>query len=178
MRKTIVALAIVSILFSLSLKGEAVDLKGRVGLGYSALSPLSGWSIRYWLTENLAVNGIIDFHFETDNNEFLLGGRALYKVRDEKNLNLYLGGEIGADFRENRDDNFSIGPFAGAELFLNGLPNLGVGGEIGAYYQSAAKSFATAFGRLVMHYYFGAPREAEKPKEKQVKPAKKPAEKK
>ncbi|MCJ7646625.1 hypothetical protein MUO65_06975, partial [bacterium] len=63
------------------------------------------------------------------------------------------------------DDNFSIGPFAGAEYFFAGLPNLGFGAEIGAYYESADSTFATLFGGLSIHYYFGAPEEAEKPKE-------------
>jgi len=179
MKKLVIGLVAVGILLSFPFKGESANLKGKLGVGYSALSPLSGWSIRYWLTGNLAVNGIFGFHFETDNNEFLLGGRAIYKVKDETNLNLYLGGEIGADLRENVDDNFSVGPFAGVEFFLSGLPNLGLGAEIGAYYQSAEKAFATAFGRLVAHYYFGGreevekPREVEKPKKEPVKPPKK-----
>lgn len=173
MKKVVAGLVMVSILLSLPLKGEAVNLKRRVGVGYSALSPLSGWSIRYWLTGDLAVNGIIDFHFETDRNEFLLGGRIIYKAKDERNLNLYLGGEVGVDLRQNRDDNFSLGPFVGLEYFMMRLPNLGLGAEIGAYYQSADSAFATAFSRVVMHYYFGAPKEVEKPKKEKEKPAKK-----
>jgi len=173
MKKVVTGLVVAGILLSFPFKGESADLKGRLGVGYSALSPLSGWSIRYWLSENLAVNGIFGFHFETDSSEFLLGGRVIYKVKDETNLNLYLGGEIGADLRENADDNFSIGPFAGVEFFLSGLPNLGFGAEIGAYYQSAEDAFATAFGRLVAHYYFGGPKEVEKPKKEPVKPPKK-----
>ena len=176
MKKIVAGLVTVSILLSLPLIAEAVDLNGRVGIGYSAFSPLSGWSMRYWLSEALAVNGVIGFHFETDRNEFLLGGRIIYKAKDEKNLNLYLGGEIGVDLRQNRDDNFSIGPFAGAEYFFAGLPNLGFGAEIGAYYESADSTFATLFGGLSIHYYFGAreevekPKEIEKPKEKKEKP--------
>ena len=173
MKKIVSGLVMVTILLSFPVKGEAVNLTRRLGVGYSALSPLSGWSIRYWLSEDLAANGILGFHFETDRNTFLLGGRIIYKAKDEKNLNLYLGGEIGIDFRENRDDNFSIGPFAGVEYFMMQLPNLGLGAEIGAYYQSAASAFATAYGRLVAHYYFGGPKEAEKPEEKKGKPAKK-----
>jgi len=173
MKKIVVGLVMASILLSLPVKGEAVDLKGRIGVGYSALSPLSGWSIRYWLTEDFAANVITGFHFETDRNEFLLGGRVIYKAKDEKNLNLYLGGEVGVNLRENRDDNFCIGPFVGVEYFMMGLPNLSLGGEIGAYYQSADSAFATAFGRLIMHYYFGAPKEVEAPKKEKVTPTKK-----
>jgi len=174
MRKVVVGLVTVSVLLSLPLRGEAVDLKGRLGVGYSALSPLSGWSVRYWLTEDFAVNLVTGFHFETDASEFLLGGRVIYKVKDENSMNLYLGGEIGANLRQNADDNFSVGPFAGAEFFIAGLPNLGLGGEIGAYYQSADSAFATAFGRLIMHYYFGGgPKRVETPKKEKVTPAKK-----
>ncbi len=169
MKKILVGLVAVSILVSFPLKGEAVNLENRLGLGYSAFSPLSGWSIRYWLSEALAVNGVIGFHFVTDSSEFLLGGRIIYKVKDEKNLNLYLGGEIGVDLRQNFDDNFSVGPFAGAEYFFAGLPNLGFGAEIGAYYESADSTFATLFGGLSIHYYFGAPQEVERPKEKTEK---------
>ena len=174
MKKLVVGLVMVSILFSLPLEGQAVNLEKRLGVGYSALSPLSGWSVRYWLSEALAVNGVIDFHFESDNNQFLFGGRIIYKVKDEKNLNLYLGGEIGGDLRENADDNFCIGPFIGAEYFFAGLPNLGFGAEIGAYYQSAVSAFATAYSQFAIHYYFGGAKEAEKPEKKPEKLEKKP----
>ncbi|MFB0525934.1 MAG: hypothetical protein ACETVO_00510, partial [bacterium] len=116
---------------------------------------------------------------ETDNNQFLLGGRVIYKVQDENSLNLYLGAEIGGDLRQNAKDNFSIGPFAGVEYFMMQLPNLGLGAEIGLYYESADSAFATAFGQIAVHYYFGAPEEVEKPVKKEEKPAKKkPAKKK
>ena len=177
MKKVVIGLVMVSILLSLPLKGEAVNLKKRVGVGYSAFAPLSGWSFRYWLTEKFAVNPVINFHVETDNNQFLLGGRVIYKADDEKNLNLYLGGDIGVDLRQNAKDNFSIGPFAGVEYFMTGLPNLGLGAEIGLYYQSAASALATAFGQISVHYYFGAPKKAEKPK-KRVKKKGTPAKKK
>lgn len=176
MKKLVIGLVTVSILFCLPLKGEAVNLKKRLGVGFSYFSPLSGWSIRYWLTERFAVNPVIAFHLEKDSNEFLLGGRAIYKAKDEKSLNLYLGGEIGVELRQNRDDNFCIGPFAGVEYFFAGLPNLGLGTEIGLYYQSGNSAFATTYGRIVAHYYFGAPKGAKKPARKPTK--KKPAKKK
>ncbi|NIM04019.1 hypothetical protein GTN66_07760 [bacterium] len=170
MKRLVIGLVITSIIFCLPLKGEAVSLKKRLGVGFSALSPLDGWSFRYWLTEKFAVNPVMGFHLETDNNTFLLGGRAIYKTKDEKSLNVYLGGEIGVDLRQNAEDNFCIGPFAGVEYFMMQLPNLGLGAEIGLYYQSAAEAFATAYGRLVVHYYFGS---SEKVKEPARKPAKK-----
>ncbi len=166
MKKLVAGLVMVSILFCLPLKGEAVSLKKRLGVGFSALSPLDGWSFRYWLTDKFAVNPVIGFHLETDSNQFLLGGRILYKVEDEKSMNLYLGGEIGGDLRQNADDNFSIGPFAGVEYFMMQLPNLGLGAEIGLYYQSAASAFATTYGRVVVHYYFGGSKEVKKPAKK------------
>ena len=169
MKKLVIGLVMVSILFCLPLKGEAVSLKKRLGVGFSALSPLDGWSLRYWLTEKLAVNPVIGFHLETDNNEFLLGGRILYKAKDEKSMNLYLGGEIGAELRQNADDNFCIGPFAGVEYFMMQLPNLGLGAEIGLYYQSGFSAFATAYSRLAVHYYFGGSKEAKKPVKKPAK---------
>lgn len=169
MKKLVAGLVMVSILFCLPLKGEAVSLKKRLGVGFSALSPLDGWSFRYWLTEKFAVNPVIGFHLETDNNQFLLGGRVLYKVEDEKSMNLYLGGEIGGDLRQNAKDNFSIGPFAGVEYFMMQLPNLGLGAEIGLYYQSAASAFATTYGRVVVHYYFGGSKKVKKPVRKPAK---------
>lgn len=169
MKKLVVGLVMVSILFCLPLKGEAVSLKKRLGVGFSALSPLDGWSFRYWLTEKFAVNPVINFHLETANSEFLLGGRIIYKAKDEKSMNLYLGGEIGVDLRQNRDDNFSIGPFAGVEYFMMQIPNLGLGAEIGLYYQSGNSAFATTYGRVVAHYYFGSSKKAKKPARKPAK---------
>lgn len=173
MKKLVIGLVTVSILFCLPLKGEAVNLKKRLGVGFSALSPLEGWSFRYWLTEKFAVNPVIDFQFQTDNSQFLLGGRVIYKVKDEKSMNLYLGGEIGGELKQDLKDNFCIGPFAGVEYFFAGLPNLGLGAEIGLYYQSDDSAFATAFSQVGfgVHYYFGAPKEVKKPAKK--KPAKK-----
>jgi len=174
MKKLVIGLVTVSILFCLSLKGEAAIMNKRLGVGFSAVSPLDGWSVRYWLTEKFAVNPVIGFHLETDNNQFLLGGRVLYKAKDDQNMNLYLGGEIGADLIQNADDNFSIGPFAGAEYFMMQLPNLGLGAEIGVYYQSAASAFATAYGGIVVHYYFGgSKKEVQKPAAKPAKKTKK-----
>ena len=169
MKKLVVGLVMVSILFCLPLKGEAVSLKKRLGVGFSALSPLDGWSFRYWLTEKFAVNPVINFHLETANSEFLLGGRAIYKAKDEKSMNLYLGGEIGVELRQNADDNFCIGPFAGVEYFMMQIPNLGLGTEIGLYYQSAASAFATTYGRVVVHYYFGGSKKVKKPVKKPAK---------
>lgn len=172
MKKLVVGLVTVSILFCLPLKGEAVSLKKRLGVGFSALSPLDGWSFRYWLTEKFAVNPVMRFHLETNSNKFLLGGRGIYKAKDEKNMNLYLGAEIGVDLRQNADDNFCIGPFAGVEYFFAGLPNLGLGAEIGLYYQSAASAFATTFSQVAgvaVHYYFGAPKKVKKPVKKPAK---------
>ncbi|MFB0527132.1 MAG: hypothetical protein ACETVO_06665, partial [bacterium] len=80
MKKLVIGLVTLSILFCLPLKGEAVNLEKRLGVGFSWLSPLSGWSFRYWLTEKFAVNPVMGFHLETDNNQFLLGGRVIYKV--------------------------------------------------------------------------------------------------
>ena len=176
MKKLVIGLVTVSILFCLPLKGEAVNLEKRLGVGFSALSPLDGWSVRYWLTEDVAVNGLFGFHLETDKNEFLLGGRILYKAKDEKSLNLYLGGEIGGELKQNLKDNFCIGPFAGVEYFMMQLPNLGLGAEIGLYYQSGNSAFATTYGRIVAHYYFGTPKGAKKPARKPAK--KKPSKKK
>lgn len=178
MKKLVVGLVMVSILFCLPLKGEAVSLKKRLGVGFSALSPLDGWSFRYWLTEKLAVNPVINFHLETASSEFLLGGRILCKAKDEKSMNLYLGAEIGVDLRQNAEDNFSVGPFAGVEYFMMQLPNLGLGAEIGLYYQSAASAFATTYGRVVVHYYFGGSKKVKKPVKRKAKPVKKPAKKK
>jgi len=180
MKKLVIGLVTVSILFCLPLKGEAVSLKKRLGVGFSALSPLDGWSFRYWLTEKFAVNPVLGFSFQTDNNQFLVGGRGIYKAKDEKNMNLYLGAEIGVDLRQNADDNFSVGPFAGVEYFFAGLPNLGLGAEIGLYYQSAASAFATTFSQVAgvaVHYYFGGKKKVAKPKKKAT-PVKKPAKKK
>jgi hypothetical protein len=170
MKKIVAGLVTASILLSLSPNSKAVNLEGKIGVGYSDCSPLPGWSLRYWLCEALAVNGIIGFHLETDKNTFLLGGRIIYKVKDWNNLNLYLGGEIGGSWLQDPDNNFSVGPFVGAEYFFAGLPNLGFEAEFGPYYESAHSAYCTLSGGLAVHYYWGGAKE--KKEKKEEKPAK------
>ena len=115
----------------------ARDLGNRLGVGFRAgtgAPPVL--SVRYGLpTGNPAINvqleamGGLDLgDLATDN--VLVGGRLLYAVVVEDNMNLYaIGG--GSLLSQDGSNGLRLEPALGAEYFPFGVENLGVNGEVG-----------------------------------------------
>ena len=144
----------------------AKDLNGRVGLGFnSQLSPngINSASLKIWTTSDICLQPILGFQFSDDVNEIDVGGKLLYKIKDEKNTNVYTGGGIGVAIVDpdpgDSETAFSIGGILGVEYFFSGLPNLGFSSEIefvvSDYLENTIVGIeADTFLTAGIHYYF------------------------
>ncbi len=144
----------------------AKDLNGRVGLGFnSQLSPngINSASLKIWTTPDICLQPILGFEFTDDVNEIDIGGKLLYKLKDEKNMNVYTGGGIGVAIVDpdvgDSETAFSIGALLGVEYFFSGLPNLGFSSEIeflvSDYLENTTVGLdADTFLTAGIHYYF------------------------
>jgi hypothetical protein len=153
----------------------AKNLAERVGAGFDSqiglTQRLDAASARYWIDRDMGVQG--DFAFMnlapkngSSQTAFGIGGKFLYNVIEETNMNLYAGGGIyvfnqpvptntGTDIKTG----FSLGALSGIEFFFQGLPNLGFNVEldVGLKYLDG---YGTTFGisadsiNAGVHYYF------------------------
>ncbi len=149
----------------------AKDLSQRIGAGFNSQIGLSNRldaaSVRYWFNRDMGVQGdVAFFNFSPDHGSsqtsFGIGGKFLYNVIKETNMNLYAGGGIYA-FTEpglvDTEGGFSVSGLSGIEFFFQGLPNLGFNLELdlGLKYLN---QYGTAFGLQAdsinagFHYYF------------------------
>src|SRR5262249_26458356 len=129
----------------------AKDLNGRFGVGFSQQfggdGGMSAVSLRYGLptgkpTTNIGLEADVGANV-TSVTDFFVGGRLLWGVVAEDNMNLYLGAGVGYLQRHvgvDQDDGtvdqeaaggLRIQPSLGAEFFLFGLENLGFTTELG-----------------------------------------------
>lgn len=151
----------------LPLPALAKDLNGRFGVGFSqqfsggsAPAPLSALSLRYGFpTGKPIVNVGIEANVGvdiTDVTAFFVGGRLVYGVVAEDNMNLFLG--AGAGYASDGTDGFlRVQPALGAEFFFFGLENLGFTTEVALNVDLGASSRFTTVGgapAVGMHYYF------------------------
>ncbi len=149
----------------------AKDLSQRVGVGFNSQMGLSNHldaaSARYWINKDMGFQGdvaFLDFSPHQGNNQtsFGLGGKFLYNVIEETNMNLYVGGGLYVFTQPapaDTETGFSLGGLGGIEFFFQGLPNLGFNLELdlGVKYLN---QYGTAFGieadsiNAGFHYYF------------------------
>ncbi len=166
-------LFLVTPLLCLSHDAAAKDLRGRIGAGFNQqFGHVSALSVRYAIpTKSHAINVHIEANFgldtaseptpDPDNNDFVSnrsvfsGGRVLYGVVAEDNMNLFVGGGVG--MLTNSDSNtIRLQPSMGADFFLFGLDNLGFTVEWGLNIDTGGSpgvETAAAVGAGV-HYWF------------------------
>ncbi len=138
-----------------------------VGIGFNSQFSnvgLNGISLRYWLSDALGIEGVLGFSFGDNVRYFDLGGKILGVLRSEQNLTLYGFGLLGMENREikiagttDSDTNIFIGGGLGAEFFLQGIPNLGFGTELGLIYNGWTEDFGTFASWMPsvgVRYYF------------------------
>ena len=140
---------------------EAKDLGNRFGVGFNnQLGPIPALSARYGLpTSNPAFNIQIeaDLGLVTtgERSELLVGGRALYAVVVEDNMNLYAaaGGALSAV-----DDVTTIRIQPGLEIqaFPFGLENLALNAGFGLNLDLGSAGGVATAGALLTgaHYWF------------------------
>ena len=118
---------------------EAKDLTKRVGLGYNAQTEfklgdleieMAAPSVKYALSPKMGLQGIFGFNKLSNGQDFsrlILGGKFLYNIIQEDNMNFYAGGGLVIINDSNADSETGTVVFgcAGEEFFFSGLPNLG-----------------------------------------------------
>ncbi len=116
----------------------------------STLLDMSALSAKYYVSPQIALGLLLGFGFgsvdpEGGDNEVSysnlgLGGKLYYNFRQEKQLNLYVGGGfmfVRTGFESQADDSdgslwaLKIPLFLGTEFFFYGLPNLGISFDAG-----------------------------------------------
>jgi len=144
----------------------AKDLKGTLGVGFNSqfgsqdLDSLSG---KYWINNELAVQGLLGFNYSDDTDVLNMGGRVYFKIKDEENL--HVDAIAGLGFTRIDPDQGStdtatwINAGVGIEYFFSGLPNLGFSTEVGFTIldDDDGTSFGTTADSFVgagIHYYF------------------------
>ena len=141
---------------------DAKDLRSRLAIGANAhLGSVPALSVRYGLpTGNPAVNvqleALAGFWTVTDSPaNATAGGRLLYGVVAEDNMNLFLGAGAGVNVVAG-DAAFRLQPVMGADFFLFGLENLGFTAEWGINVDLGSSTAAGTSASLGggVHYWF------------------------
>jgi hypothetical protein len=143
---------------------HAKDLRTRVGVGFDQqFGQLSAFSIRYGLpNENPAINIQLegDFGFsqykDLGDERIFGGGKLLYGVVVEDNLNLYLGAG-GGFMGDGAASVVRIQPLSSVDFFLFGLENLGITTGIGLNIDVGDGGSGVAFtgaANAGVHYWF------------------------
>jgi len=146
----------------------AKDLKGTLGVGFNSqfgsededLDSISG---KYWINNELAVQGLLGFKYSEEYDKLNMGGRVYFKIKDEENLHVDVIAGLGFTRFDpdqgNTDTATWINAGIGIEYFFSGLPNLGFSTEVGLTFMDHddGTTFGTTADSFVgagIHYYF------------------------
>jgi hypothetical protein len=149
-------------LLSVPRSASAKDLRSRFALGANAhLGSVPALSARYGLpTGNPAMNvqleALVGFAAVSGtNSDAIAGGRLLYGVVAEDNMNLFLGAGAGVNV-VGGTAALRVQPIMGADFFLFGLENLGFTAEWGVNIDLGDPSAVATSGALGggVHYWF------------------------
>ena len=128
MPKTLASLALMAGLLATP-SAQAKDLGSRVGVGFdTSLASIPTLSVRYGVpTGNRVVNLQIEADIGADlakgSSAMVLGGRALYAIAVEDNVNFYAVG--GLAMTTGDTGSTSLQPGFAMDMFLFGLENIG-----------------------------------------------------
>jgi hypothetical protein len=94
----------------------------------------TGVSMKYWISEKSAVDGVVGWSFIDDTN-FHVHADYLYHLFDlipvdEGRLPLYFGGGVRYKLRDNKDDLFGFRGVVGVSYMFEDLP-IDIFGEAG-----------------------------------------------
>jgi hypothetical protein len=144
-------------------EAEAKDLRQRVGVGYANQLPhIDALSVKLGVPTsdpavNVQVQGLFGVSLLDDTDDALFaGGRVLYGIVAEDNLNLYAIAGAGY-FQNGARSGFRLQPAIGSEFFLFGLENLGFSLEWGLTVDFAGGRDLYTVGSgagLGVHYWF------------------------
>ena len=142
---------------------DAKDLRKRIGVGLdNQFGHVSSVSVKAGVPTpdpaiNVQVQGTMGFAvLDGAADDWWVGGRVLYGVVAEDNMNLYAA--AGAGWRvAGQDKSLRLYPAVGSEFFLFGLENLGLSAEIGVGIDLGTGSDIYSVGSAAgmgVHYYF------------------------
>ncbi len=144
MRKVIIVLAAVMFLFlwlnaavaapaekkSAAAVPVSNDMTGKLGIGTGG----RGVGLRYWLNDNIAIDGNFGFSFGDDRNIFGIGGKGVLVIKKTQYLRFLALAGIQVDINNYEANNFkddvtdiNIGGGLGVEYFFQELPSLSFG---------------------------------------------------
>lgn len=141
---------------------HAKDLRGRVGAGFNtSFGQVQALSVRYGLPTadpaiNIQVEGDFGFaSYENVTDGVFGGGRLLYGVVAEDNMNLYVGAGAGY-VGYGTGSVVRIQPVASVDFFLFGLENLGFNASWGLNLDVGDQSGLATTANLGagLHYFF------------------------
>lgn len=159
MRKPMVVLAIVLILFSLSATSLAQDTAENLsdsrsfGIGMQVGLPVGGLvSARYWFNPSVAVEGIV-FAWGDANDYFgVASGRVLYKLSDRPTVDFYVASGVTFPFSAYGHDPLLFSAAGGIEVNFAFAKNLAWNVEFGGT-MSSTGDLTMALGTGI-HFYF------------------------
>ncbi len=141
MRKALNVLAAVMFLFmsfnvavaapaekkSVTVSKVSNDMTGRLGIGTNG----QGIGIRYWLNDDMALDGNLAFSFGEDETEFGIGGGAAFVLKKMTYLRFLALAGVQLDFDnletgnyKNDQTNINIGGGLGVDFRFQEIPNL------------------------------------------------------
>ena len=146
-----------------SAPAHAKDLRDRVGVGFNSWAgggSLTNLSVRWGLpttdpVRNVQFEGNLGLNTSLGGDLVYAGGRLLYGVVAEDNMNLYVSGGAGTLF-QGGDLLVRVQPGLTADFFLFGLENLGFTGGFGANLDLGKGGGVTTSGAAMggFHYWF------------------------
>lgn len=163
MKRIVLMMGIGGILLGLGIPNNSWAV-GQLGLGWQYSSLASGISGKAAISPNFCLQGIVGYNSLTMNDPIIksdgeeekldmtitmsaitLGGRGLFKVKREENMDVYVGGgltyfRLSGDI-DVEDESFEgsggaieFNSVGGVEYRFQGLPNLALSTEIGFSY--------------------------------------------
>ncbi|MBI5554979.1 MAG: hypothetical protein HY920_03890 [Elusimicrobia bacterium] len=112
---------------SMSVSVASNDMTGQLGIGTNG----QGIGARYWLNDNMAVDGNLSFSFGEDDTEFGIGGGAAYVLKKTTYLRFLALAGIQLDIDNSEVGNykteqtsFNIGGGLGVNFRFQEIPNL------------------------------------------------------
>ena len=156
-------LVFAALLCTLPSTALAKDLSGRLAIGLdNTIARTPALSIRYGVPlgdplQQLQLEG--DFSTQltrgADDQEFFIGGRAMYGVAVEDQLNLYLGTGLGG-MSTPEGFTFRLQPGFSVDAFLFGLENLGFTAGFGLNIDLGETTGIGTSGAVLggVHYWF------------------------
>ncbi|MGA1795282.1 MAG: hypothetical protein ACMUIL_05405 [bacterium] len=168
MKKTAIIILLVSFMVVCTGNAVAKDLQRRLGVGFNSQLSIGEFdvdsiSVKYAPRPKLCLQGMFGFAMSDPVDIINFGGKVLFNIKEEQNMNVYAGGGIGIASIDpdtgDSDTAFSLSGILGVEYFFSGLPNLGFSTELGLVFLDydefdAVGTMADSFMSAGIHYYF------------------------